>query len=106
MPRRVITAPAAAEGLRTARKWLMQPGSGERGRRRWEHLRDIRRTLRDWPYLGAASNDHPGCRYVACEEHYIIYEVVPDTGLSATAGDVIILAVFGPRRGSRDLPQP
>ena len=103
MPRKVVTAPAAAEGFRAARPWLMQPGSGPRGRARWHHLRDMRRRLRDWPYLGPNSKEHPGCRYFVCERYLIVYQVEPDTGETATAGDIIILAVFGPHQGRRDL---
>ena len=81
----------------------MQPGSGSRGRARWHHLRDMRRRLRDRPYLGPKSQEHPGCRYFVCEGYVIVYQVAPDTGDTATAGDIIILAVFGPHLGRRDL---
>lgn len=43
--RRVVTAPAAAEGLRAARAWLTQPGTGSAGRKRRENLRATRRRL-------------------------------------------------------------
>jgi plasmid stabilization system protein ParE len=81
----------------------MQPGSGSRGRARWHHLRDMRRRLRDRPYLGPKSQEHPGCRYFVCEGYVIVYQVAPDTGDTATAGDIIILALFGPQLGRRDL---
>jgi len=104
MPRTVITAPAAAEGLRAARDWLTQSGSGPVGRRRWTNLRSASRLLRDWPYAGPVSPDHPGCRYLISEGYFIVYEVNPDTGDSSTAGDVTVLAVFSPGIGSRGLP--
>ncbi len=101
MPRKVITAPAALEDLRSARAWLTQPGSGPTGRARWETLQSARRDLRGWPYAGAQSPDHPNCRYVVSEGYFILYKVQPDTGDTKTAGDVIILAVFPPAVGSR-----
>lgn len=39
-----------------------------------------------------------------CEGYFILYEVVPDTGDNATAGDVQILAVFPPGTGKRERP--
>ena len=102
MPRRVIATPVAAEGFRAARKWLLQPGSGVGGRGRWNHLRAVKRQLRDWPYIGPESPEHPGGRYFVCEGHFIVYRVDPDTGDSATAGDVIILTVFGPGQKRHD----
>ena len=39
-----------------------------------------------------------------CEGYFILYEVVPDTGDNATAGDVLILAVFPPGMGKRERP--
>ena len=96
MPRRVTIAPAAAEGFRRARLWLLQPGSGPAGLRRWEALREARRRLRDHPYLGTPSADHPGLRQLVVAEHRLIYRLVPDTGDAGTAGDVLILALFGP----------
>lgn len=103
MPRKVITSPTAAYGLRDARKWLTQPGSGPAGRRKWENIRDARRQLRQWPYSGPKSPEHPGCRYLIREGYLIVYQVDPDTGDAETAGDVTILAVFPPRLGTREL---
>jgi plasmid stabilization system protein ParE len=96
MARVVTTAPDAAEALRQARLWLTQPGSGGNGRARWEALRAARLRLRDYPYLGAPSVEQPGCRQLVVSAHRIIYRVDPDTGDSATAGDIRILAVLGP----------
>ena len=47
--------------------------------------------------------DHPGRREMTCERHRVIYRVQPDTGLSATAGDVLVLRVFGPGQSRADL---
>jgi hypothetical protein len=30
------------------------------------------------------------------EDHVVVYELHPDTGSNATAGDVLVLRVFGP----------
>ena len=96
MPRAVTTAPEAAEALKATRRWLTQPGSGPDGRKRWEALRDARRRLRTHPYLGPASDEHPGRRVLVVPGYRLIYRVAPDTGNNATAGDVRLLAVFGP----------
>jgi hypothetical protein len=40
--------------------------------------------------------DHPGRREMSCEGHRVVYRVDPDTGSNATAGDVLVLRVFGP----------
>jgi hypothetical protein len=72
-----------------------QPGSGAAATRRLQHIRRVIRDLRDspclWPY-----GDHPGIREIAVEGYRILYEVDPDTGDNATAGDVTILRLFGP----------
>lgn len=96
MPRRVTTAPGAVLALAAARRWLLQPGSGPAGARRWDALREARRSLRDHPYLGGESEEHPGHRQYVVSGYRLIYRVHPDTGDGATAGDVRIVAVFGP----------
>lgn len=63
---------------------------------RWETLRDVRGRLKAHPYLGPASDEHEGCRVLVVSGYRLIYEVDPDTGDAATAGDVRVLAVFGP----------
>lgn len=96
MARRVTTAPEAVAALRQAREWLLQKGAGPNAHARWEALRTARKQLRTHPYLGARSTELPGRRQLVVSEHRIIYRLDPDTGESATAGDVRILAVFGP----------
>jgi hypothetical protein len=44
-----------------------------------------------WP-IGA----HPGVREIPVDGYRVMYEVHPDTGDAATAGDVRILRIFGP----------
>lgn len=39
----------------------------------------------------------PGVRELPCDGGYrALYEVIPDTGREETAGDVLVLRVFGP----------
>jgi plasmid stabilization system protein ParE len=103
MPRRVLIAPAAAGDLRDARRWLLQPGSGPDARRRWEALKEVPRGLLDHPYRGRASADHPGYRELAVSGYRLLYQVRPDTGDAATAGDVEIVRVFGPGQLGRSI---
>jgi hypothetical protein len=45
---------------------------------------------------------HPGVRGLPCNGGYqALYEVLPDTGRDETAGNVLVLRVFGPGQ-SRD----
>lgn len=74
----------------------MQQGAGPNGRMRWDALRTTRSRLREHPYLGAPSPEQPGRRQLVVSGYRIIYRVDPDTGDIDTAGDVRILAVFGP----------
>ena len=74
----------------------MQAGAGPNGRLRWDTLRAARLRLQVHPYLGAPSIEQPGLRQLIVAEHRIIYRLDPDTGDSATAGDVRILLIFGP----------
>ena len=103
MVRRVVIAPAAARGLREAREWLTQPGSGPAGRTRWERIRAALRRLRDWPCSGAESPEHPGCRALVVSGWLVVYDIAPDTGEGSAAGDIRILAVFPPGIGDRRL---
>ncbi len=74
----------------------MQPGSGPVGAQRWESLREARRTLRAHPDAGSESVEHPGHRQLVVSGYRIVYSVHPDTGDGTTAGDVRVVAVFGP----------
>ena len=79
----------------------MQAGSGPAARRRLIAIRaDIRR-LKQHPCLYPAGQ-HPGVRELPCHGGYrALYRVHPDTGHDETAGDVLVLRVFGPGQ-SRD----
>lgn len=68
-----------------------------RGLRRWERLRDASDRLVLFPYAGERAA-HPG-HYVLVERssgYRLVYTIDPDTGDSRTAGDITIVAVFGP----------
>jgi plasmid stabilization system protein ParE len=101
MRRSVTIDPEAARALEAARLWLLQPGSGAGAARRWEALRRAPRNLQRYPYLGPASQDFPGRRQIVVSRYRIIYKVDPDTGDSQTAGDIRIIAVFGPGQETR-----
>lgn len=96
MARKVTTAPQAAKAFRQARRWLTQTGAGPDGQARWETLRTARFRLLVHPYLGASMAGQPKRRQLVVGEYRIIYVLQPDTGDSATAGDIAIVAVLGP----------
>ena len=81
--------------LAAARQWLTQPGAGVRAARRLAALaaavQDLQKHPCRWPVGELA-----GLRGRQVEGHRIVYEVRPDTGDDATAGDVTLLRIFGP----------
>ena len=95
MPRRLDYTDAALRDIEAAFQWLSQPGSGTRARRRIRAIRTAIDTLIDHPCLHPVNPDSRR-RELSCEGHRIIYSVVPDTGDNATAGNVVVLRVFGP----------
>lgn len=101
MPRELIYAPEALADLEAVAHWLTQPGSGPRAWRRLAAIRDSIERLREHPCLWPVGQ-HAGVRELPCEGGYrALYEVFPDTGRDETAGDVIVLRVYGPGQ-SRD----
>nr|WP_294543214.1 hypothetical protein [uncultured Rhodopila sp.] len=55
-------------------------------------IRRLRRHPCQWPI-----GEYPRVRELPCAGGYrVLYEVTPDTGRSATAGDVLVLRVYGP----------
>jgi hypothetical protein len=47
--------------------------------------------------------EYPGVRELPCDGGYrALYEVIPDTGRSETAGDVTVLRVYGPGQGPHE----
>jgi plasmid stabilization system protein ParE len=84
--------------------WLTQPGAGAAARRKLSAIRAAIRRLRIHPCLFPVGQ-HAGVRELPCDGGYrVLHRVAPDTGRSETAGDVIVLRVFGPGqdRGSLD----
>jgi len=53
--------------------------------------------------LAPKSDEHPRFRVRVISEYRVFYEVDPDTGDTATAGDILIVAILGPGQPSRDL---
>ena len=91
----------AIADLEDIHAWQTQPGSGARAKRRLFRIRAAIRRLKSDPCLFPVGA-YPGVREMPAEGgHRVYYTVIPDTGRSATAGDVFILRVFGPGQ-SRD----
>jgi plasmid stabilization system protein ParE len=96
VPRKLDYTDDAIEDLTEVRGWLTQPGSGPRARRTLAAIRTDIRPLRQHPCQWPVG-EHPGVRELPCAGGYrVLYEVSPDTGRSATAGDVLVLRVYGP----------
>jgi len=101
VPRELIFAPEALADLEAATHWLSQPGSVPRAWRRLAVIRDSIERLCEHPCLWPVGL-HAGVRELPCEGGYrALYEVITDTGRDETAGDVIVLRVYGPGQ-SRD----
>lgn len=95
MTRRLRLAPEATDDIERMKRWYAHPGAGPAAQRRVRSILAAIRHLRRNP-CRHRRGDHPGTRQLVIEEHVVIYEVDPDTGRDATAGDVQILRVFGP----------
>lgn len=95
-PRRLRYTNKALSDLASINGWLTQPGSGPAARRRLVTIRAAIRRLRLHPCLHPPGQ-HPGVRELPCDGGYrALYRVTPDTGLSETSGDILVLRVFGP----------
>ena len=92
--RKVVISRKAFADLVGLRRWLTQPGSGHRARRKLaavnRSIKDLKREPCGWPRIDATRRERTITGYV------VVYSVLPDTGDSRTAGDVTILRVFGP----------
>jgi plasmid stabilization system protein ParE len=95
VPRAITLSPAAEEDLEAIRAWLTQPGSGPRA---WSRRKAITQAIRDLVRHPCRHpiGEHEGVRERPVEGHRILYVVAPDTGTDRTAGDVLVLRVFGP----------
>src|SRR5271157_2234108 len=101
MARRLTYANRALADLDGITRWLTQLGSGTAARRRLGAIRSAINRLRHNPCLPPIGQ-HPGIRELPCASGCrVLYRVVPDTGRSSDAGDVLVLRVFGPGQ-SRD----
>ncbi len=82
--------------LAAVRAWRTQPGAGPKAIERLRRIRAAIRRLKDTPCLYPIG-DHPGVREMPTDGGYrVLYLVDPDTGRGDTAGDIIVLRVFGP----------
>ena len=95
MTRPLTYAPRALRDLEVVRSWFHQSGAGPRSRRRYGNIRAAIDRLTEFPCL-YPMGDHPGRREMSCEGHRVVYAVDPDTNRNDTAGDILVLAIFGP----------
>jgi plasmid stabilization system protein ParE len=95
MSRKLHLADKAIDDLSATRLWYRQPGAGRAAKRRTQAIAAAIGCLRQNP-CRYARGDHPGTRQMVIEGHVVIYEIHPDTGRDTTAGDVLVLRVFGP----------
>ena len=96
MARRLRYTDDALADLDAMRRWLTQPGSGPAARRRMTAIWTAIERLRQHPCLYPVG-EQPGVRELPCQGGYrALYEIHPDTGRNETAGDVIVLRVYGP----------
>ncbi|MGA3397901.1 MAG: type II toxin-antitoxin system RelE/ParE family toxin [Acetobacteraceae bacterium] len=96
MPTKLDYTDDAIEDLKAIRRWLTQPGSGPRARRRLRAIRAAIARLREHPCLYPIGQ-HPGLRERPCDGGYrATYEIYPERVRDETARDVLVLRVFGP----------
>ncbi len=96
MPRRIRYTPRSRNDLDAVRLWLTQQGSGRVAKRKLAAIRASIKKLRLHPCLFPVG-PYPGVRELPCDGGYrALYRVFPDTGRNDTAGDVLVLRVFGP----------
>lgn len=102
MERRLQLTVKAIADLDDIYRWQSQPGTGAASLRRLQSIRTAIRHLQQNPCLHRRGK-HEGTRELHVEGHTVIYRVHPDTGRSATAGNVTVLRVFGPGRSRETL---
>jgi plasmid stabilization system protein ParE len=91
----------ALADLSAVETWLTQPGAGQRARQRLERIIAALEGLREHPCRHQQTGT--GRREFTVEGYRVRYRVKPDTGRNATAGNVLVLRVFGPYQNrSRD----
>jgi plasmid stabilization system protein ParE len=92
--RRLRFSARALEDLGRIHRWYSQPGAGQIARRRLAQIKADIRSLQKNPVMWPRREQ--GARELNTEGHTVVCTVTPDTGDRRTAGDVIILRVFGP----------
>lgn len=96
MPRQLGYTDDALADLAEIARWLTQSGSGPTARRRLTAIWTAIEQLREQPCLWSVGQ-HAGVRELPCAGRYrALYEIRPDTGRNDTAGDVLVLRVYGP----------
>lgn len=96
MPRRLRYTEVARGDLDAIRSWLTQPGAGVKARQRLAAIRRVIARLAPHPCRYPVGS-HPGTRELPCEDGYrALYRIVADIGRDETAGDVLVLRIFGP----------
>ena len=93
--RRLDLAPRVIDDLREMRAWQTQYGSGDAGRRRADNIVQAIEALVNHP-CRYPIGPRAGMRQMIVERHVVVYRVAPDTGDNRTAGDVLVVRVFGP----------
>lgn len=96
-----ITDPALAD-LDAVRRWLQQSGAGRKAARRLKNIEYALIELCDAPCRWGWS-DHEGARQRSVDGYKIIYRVLLDTGDNDTAGDVVVVRIYGPGQLSAQL---
>jgi plasmid stabilization system protein ParE len=95
MARVVRLTPEARDDLIVIQEWQTQPGAGAAARPRLRSIVAAINRLDEHPCLHARS-EHRGTREFSVARHRVVYQVHRDTGSNQTAGDVLVLRIFGP----------
>jgi plasmid stabilization system protein ParE len=93
--RRLVYTEEAIKDLEAMRYWLGQPGSDAAARRRAQAIMRAIDGLLDAPCRFRVG-ERAGTRKLTVRRYVVVYKVDPDTGDNQTAGDVVLLRVFGP----------
>lgn len=103
MQRELRYTDTALADLEAIADWLAQPGAGPVA---WQCLTAIWgaiERLRDDP-CRYPIGPHAGVRELPCRGGYrAMYRVHPDTGRNETAGDVVVLKIYGPGQSREGL---
>ncbi len=95
MARNIGLTPAAQRDLREVRLWFRQPGAGRTAETGFKRIVSAINGLARYPYAHAIK-EPPRVRMLVCEGHRILYTLAPDTGITSTAGEVVLIRIFGP----------